>query len=52
MAKEKPLRKVGGIPSLVRKGLLEVYKKPVPLISGKKLKILKLRRDEPSEPEE
>jgi hypothetical protein len=35
MAKDVPLKKAGVIPSLVRKGLVEVYKRPVSLMSRK-----------------
>ena len=48
MAKDIPFKKAGVIPSLVRKGLVEVYKKPVSALSGKKCKFLCVRR----EPEE
>lgn len=48
MAKDVPFKKAGVIPSLVRKGLVEVYKKPVSALSGKKCKFLCARR----EPEE
>lgn len=44
--------KAGVILSLVWNGLIEVYMKPVSLFSGKKLKFLKVKLDEPGEPEE
>jgi len=51
MEKKILLRKAGVIPSLVGKGLIEVIKKPISLVNGKKLKFLRPKRDEPSEPE-
>ncbi len=48
MAKDIPLKKAGVVPSLVRKGLLEVYKKHASPTSPKKLKYLRLKKtDEP-----
>ena len=44
MAKDLPLKKAGVVPSLVRKGLLDVYKKHASPTSPKKLKYLKLRK--------
>lgn len=43
MTKDIPHKKAGVIPSLVRKGLIEVYKKPVSTMSGKKHKFLRLK---------
>ena len=45
MAKDVPFKKAGVVPSLVRKGLVEVYKKPVSAMSGKKCKFLCIRRE-------
>jgi len=48
MAKDIPHKKAGVVPSLVRKGLLEVYKKHASPFSPKKLKYLRLKKtDEP-----
>jgi hypothetical protein len=44
MAKDVPFKKAV-VPSLVRKGLVEVYKKPVSALSGKKCKFLCIRRE-------
>lgn len=44
MTKDVPSKKAGVIPSLVRKGLVEVYKKPVSPMSDKKLKFLKVKK--------
>jgi len=51
MAKDVPLKKAGVIPSLVRKGLVEVYKRPVSSISRKTHKYLRAKdREEKTEP--
>ena len=49
MAKDIPLKKAGVVPSLVRKGLLEVYKKQVSPMSSKKHKYLKVKETEEQE---
>ncbi|MCW3979161.1 MAG: hypothetical protein NWF12_05385 [Candidatus Bathyarchaeota archaeon] len=48
MAKDIPLKKAGVIPSLVRKGLVEVNKRPVSAMGERKLKFLRVKK----EPEE
>jgi hypothetical protein len=51
MAKDVPLKKAGVIPSLVRKGLVEVYKRPVSSMSRKTHKYLRAKdREEKAEP--
>ena len=46
MAKDIPLKMAGVVPSLVRKGLVEVYKRPASPTSRKKQKFLRARRRE------
>ncbi len=48
MTKDIPIKKAGVIPSLVRKGLVEVFKRPVSVMRVKKHKFLRVR----SEPRE
>ncbi len=43
MAKDVPLKKAGVIPSLVRKELVEVFKKPASSMSRKKHKFLRIK---------
>ena len=43
MTKDVPFKKAGVIPSLVRMGLVEVYRKPVSPMSDKKLKFLRVK---------
>jgi hypothetical protein len=43
MAKDIPLKKAGAIPSLVRKGLVEVCKRPATTGSRKRHKFLRLK---------
>lgn len=44
MTKDIPFKKAGAIPSLVKKGLVEVYKKPSTPGGKKKCKYLRCRR--------
>jgi len=51
MAKDVPLKKAGAIPSLVRKGLVEVYKRPVSSMSKKTHKYIRAKaQEEKAEP--
>lgn len=51
MAKDVPLKKAGVIPSLVRKGLVEVYKRPVSSMSKKTHKYIRVKaQEEKAEP--
>jgi len=43
MAKDIPFKKAGAVPSLVRKGLVEVYKRPVSPMSRKTHKFLRAK---------
>ncbi|MDH5200139.1 MAG: hypothetical protein OEW93_04545 [Candidatus Bathyarchaeota archaeon] len=43
MAKDVPFKKAGAVPSLVRKGLVEVYKRPVSPMSRKRHKFLRAK---------
>lgn len=43
MAKDIPLKKAGAVPSLVRKGFVEVYRRPVSQISRKTHKFLRAK---------
>lgn len=43
MAKDIPSKKAGAIPSLIRKGLVEVYKRPVSPMSRKRHKFLRVK---------
>ena len=45
MTKDIPFKKAGAVPSLVRKGLLEVFKRPVSSMSQKSHKFLKVKRE-------
>ncbi len=45
MTKDIPIKKAGVIPSLVRKGLVEVFKRPVSVMRGKKHKFLRAKRE-------
>jgi len=44
MAKDIPLKKAGVIPSLVRKGLVEVKKRPTSAMGERKLKFLRVKK--------
>lgn len=46
MAKDIPFKKAGAIPSLIRKGLVEVYKRQVSPMSQKRHKFLRARETE------
>ncbi|MCW3992359.1 MAG: hypothetical protein NWE79_06600 [Candidatus Bathyarchaeota archaeon] len=46
MAKDLPFKMSGVVPSLVRKGLVEVYKRPASSNSRKKQKFLRAKRQE------
>ena len=46
MAKDVPFKQAGVIPSLVRKELVEVYKRPASSSSQKKQKFLRAKRRE------
>ena len=46
MAKDVPFKLAGVIPSLVRKELVEVYKRPASSSSQKKQKFLRAKRQE------
>lgn len=46
MAKDVPFKLAGVIPSLVRKDLVEVYKRPASSSSRKKQKFLRAKRPE------
>ena len=46
MAKDVPFKMAGAVPSLVRKGLVEVYKRPASLSSQKKQKFLRAKKRE------
>ena len=48
MTKDIPFKKAGVIPSLIRKGLVEVHRRPVSTLSGKKHKFLRVTK-EPTE---
>lgn len=50
MAKDIPFKMAGAVPSLVRKGLVEVYKRPVSAMSEKKLKFLRVKKTPQGEP--
>lgn len=52
MTRDVPFKKAGVIPSLVRKGLVEVYKKPVSPMSNRKLKFLRVKGEPHERPEE
>jgi len=43
MAKDVPFKMAGAVPSLVRKGLVEVYKRPASSSSQKKQKFLRAK---------
>ena len=45
MAKDVPFKKAGAVPSLVRKGLVEVYKRPVSPMSRKTHKFLRAKAE-------
>jgi hypothetical protein len=45
MAKDVPSKKAGAVPSLVRKGLVEVYKRPVSPMSRKTHKFLRAKAE-------
>lgn len=44
MTKDISFKKAGAVPSLVRKGLVEVYKRPVSAMSEKRLKFLRVKK--------
>jgi hypothetical protein len=46
MAKDVPFKMAGSIPSLIRKGLLEAYKRPVEPGCRKKQTFLRCREEE------
>jgi hypothetical protein len=46
MAKDLPFKMAGVVPSLVRKGLVEVYKRPASPESRKKQKFLRCKEHE------
>jgi len=46
MAKDLPFKIAGAVPSLIRKGLVEVYKRPASSNSRKKQKFLRAKRQE------
>ena len=46
MAKDVPFKMAGAVPSLVRKGLVEVYKRPASFSSQKKQKFLRAKKRE------
>ncbi len=46
MAKAIPFKLAGAVPRLVRKGLVEVYKRPASSNSRKKQKFLRAKRQE------
>lgn len=45
MTKDIPVKKAGVIPSLVRRGIVEVYKRQVSAMRGKKHKFLRVRTE-------
>ena len=49
MAKDVPFKKAGAVPSLVRKGLVEVYKRPVSPMSRKTHKFLRAKGERKEE---
>ena len=46
MARDVPFKMAGAVPSLVRKGLVEVYKKPASSSGHKKQKFLRAKKRE------
>ena len=46
MAKDVPFKLAGAVPRLVRKGLVEVYKRPMSSASRKKQKFLRAKGQE------
>lgn len=52
MTKDVPIKKAGVIPSLVHKGMVEVYKRSVSFMGGKKHKFLRVKGEPQEENDE